>query len=260
VALMAPSAASAQVAERSVAEVTITSSDARWLAGADVAQARRRRACRPRGSETVVKSRTGRIYTRTRKQHVAGKGTRRVTTWYGCLYSRGQPYFLAGEFGASYDVRGINHTQTPRHEFRIAGRYAAFLEARASEGGPEGGSVVRRDLKTGAWRRDDQPSGMPGDAPDSPFVKDSADFVPTRLVLRNTGAVAWIVAPHDWSFDPYDPRCGARWPGPCRVLKRDRDGRVLLDEGSGVHPHSLALNGSTISWVNDRGQQTAVLR
>ena len=75
-------------------------------------------------------------------------------------FSGGKRYSLGFNANADYCLPFVS-------TWRLAGRYGAFLEARGCDGGPDGGAVVRRDLKTGVVVRDDTPAQVPSDAPDS---------------------------------------------------------------------------------------------
>jgi hypothetical protein len=208
------------------------------------AQARTR--CQLRGSSTIVQTSSGRIFSKP--------GTERlfsppqdipVVHYYGCLFSVGKRYSLGFNANADYCLPFVS-------TWRLAGRYGAFLEVRGCDSGPDGGAVVRRDLKTGVVVRDDTPAQVASDAPDSPFVTERPGYQPIDLVLTASGALAWDV-----------PRASPSCSGtslPCRVIKSDRDGRAVLDEGFGIVLTSLELRGSTVSWIRDGIRRSATLR
>ena len=206
--------------------------------------ARGRRACRQPRSKTVARSSTGRIYSKRGTETFGVAGDEPGTRYFGCLYATGRSRVLA--FTADYfgDL-----ASTFQYAFRIAGRYAAFLERTGGESG-YGIAVARRDLKTGAWRRDNRPARAPneGQYVSPPF--NSEEYAPSDLVLTRTGALAWTIAPYSGCSDSF----------PCRVLKADREGRAVLDEGPGIRPKSLALNGSTVTWISAGEERSAILR
>jgi hypothetical protein len=207
------------------------------------------RPCRAQGSKTVTRSSTGRIYSERGTKKLYRRKEQGVR-FFGCLYSTGRPYVLAFWPDGGADL-GYPHA----YEFRIAGRFAAFAVMEGSDSGPDGGMVVRRDLKTGAWRRDRHPALMPDDPHDNPFVAGELDYRPSDLVVSPSGALAWIV-----SSSYHDDPNGCRDLSPCRVLKTDRDGRAVLDEGGGVRATSLARNGSTVTWISNSQSRSATLR
>lgn len=205
------------------------------------AQASNSTRCQLRGSTTIVKTSFGRIFSEPgTKRLFSPPGPIPVVRYYGCLFSGGKRYSLGFNANADYCLPFVS-------TWRLAGRYGAFLEARGCDSGPDGGAVVRRDLKTGVVVRDDTPAQVPSDAPDSPFVTGRPGYRPTNLVLKASGALAWAV------------KCAL--PAGCRILKSDRDGRTVLDEGFGIRVFSsLKLRGSTVSWIRDGIRRSATLR
>ena len=166
------------------------------------------------------------------------------TRYFGCLYATDRSRVLAFTADNFNDL-----ASTHQYAFRIAGRYAAFLENTGGESG-YGIAVVRRDLKTGAWRRDDRPGRGPNEGSYGSPPFNSEEYAPSDLVLARTGALAWTIAPYSGCSDSF----------PCRVLKADREGRAVLDEGPGIRPKSLALSGSTVTWISAGEQRSAILR
>jgi hypothetical protein len=188
--------------------------------------------CSLSGSRSVVESSTARIYSKVGTKGSFG-ATRR---FYGCLFSANKRWSLG--FDVLDDDGGIPFAY--RH--RLAGRFAAFLEAEGDDSGPQGGSVVRRDLKTGALLRYDEPGHLPSDPPASVFSTEIDYFQPVALVLRSDGDMAWIVNSGGITTD----RCGSFG---CRVMKSDGRGLASLDDGDGIEPDSLKLRGTTARWV-----------
>ena len=211
------------------------------------AQASNSTRCQLRGGKTIVKTSFGRIFSKS--------GTKRlfsppqaipVVRYYGCLFSVGKRYSLGFNANADYCLPFVS-------TWRLAGRYGAFLEVRGCDCGPDGGAVVRRDLKTGVVVRDEFPAANWNDAIDSLFVRERASYQPTDLVLKASGALAWTV-----SGSGGGAACGTSLP--CRVMKSERHSRAVLDEGFGIVLTSLKLRGSTVSWIRDGIRRSATLR
>jgi hypothetical protein len=98
--------------------------------------------------------------------------------------------------------------------------------------------VVVRSLGDGKRISDDQAILI------SPGAEET-DRV-ASLVLTTDGDVAWIAVSHSLL--------------PSRVRIEVRSGRKVLDSGRTIHPRSLKLHGSLLSWKHGSMTRTARLR
>ncbi len=76
----------------------------------------------------------------------------------------------------------------------------------------------------------------------------AGDGAVDKIVVKPDGAVAWISG-----------SSGARTLK-FGVWAADKSGVHLLDEGGGIEEHSLRLHGSTLSWLDNGVQKTAMLQ
>jgi hypothetical protein len=216
------------------------------LAGAAPAGAATGASCSARGSKTIASNSQARVYKLRGTKRLYGRnepGTR----FFGCSFSTGKRWSL-GFDPDSFDISG------PFVEgHKLAGRYAAWYEASGTDSGPTGGSVVRRDLKTGKVTRFDTPAELPSDPSTSPFKTQTESFQPSVVVVKPNGSLAWIAN----SGGTEDTRCGSFG---CRIMKFDGDGLGALDEGEDIGGLSLRLNGSTLSWTKGGARKTATLK
>jgi hypothetical protein len=113
--------------------------------------------------------------------------------------------------------------------FVLAGPFVAYTDTICSRSEYDGclSSLVVRDLRT------------------TRVTGKYSGGIPVDFVLRRTGAFGLIAQPS---------------PGQLRVVKADRLGRRLLDEGSDIDRASLSLLGATLSWVRGGVRKTARLR
>lgn len=178
------------------------------------------RCAEPR-SRTVAITRTARAY------RVRGRT-------FACLYAVGRKLRL-GDVSSEPDYFRAE-------EIRLAGRYVGY--ELAFIGRLDSHHMVRvRDLRTGRWvvHRDAIAGNIALDDRTGPGgVSD--------LELTRSGAVAWIA--HNRYVQPHT----------IEVHKVDADGHAKLAFGAGIDPHSLALSGKRIYWLENGRPQTATLR
>jgi hypothetical protein len=181
--------------------------------------------CLSQPGRTVVSSPEARIFEQ-----------RRVFSWaflpfsYGCLFSGGPR--------VSFGLDGLTEASLGQdlNQFRLAGPYAAFgCGGNLSDGCWSAVYVV--DLRDGSRRAVNLST--------SGFGRGAN---PTDVELKDNGSVAWIELLYD-PFGRYSYQVGAA----------DAAGRRLLDRGSRIDPDSLALNGSTLTWVKARQLRSASL-
>jgi hypothetical protein len=72
------------------------------------------------------------------------------------------------------------------------------------------------------------------------------------IVVKSDGSVAWIAVDGE---HPYAPTL----PTTYQVWKLDRTGQHLLDMGTEIVPHSIALAGSTVYWTDGGAPSMAPL-
>jgi hypothetical protein len=207
--------------------LAITAASAILAAAAPEAEAaipgRRPAPCRPTLTTTLLVSKEARVYRSL---------NRRV---YGCLFAVGRPFRL----DRSDFRQTVLAFDTKRS--RLAGPYVAYTLFVRSPGGVDQADVYVRNLRTGVRKRhrravelangiglDDEPSGV-----------DS-------IVLRSTGAVAWIAS----------AAAGGE------VHRIDSRGHRLLDswQDHEIALASLKLTRTTIRWSSDGVIRTASLR
>jgi hypothetical protein len=178
--------------------------------------------CEPRGSRTIVRSRSARVY--RLRQNV-----------YGCLLSRGVPVLLT-ETGEFDEVR----LAAPRP--RLFGRFVAY--AYVWDGGVAGGAgVAAADLRSGRIH------GVETDP-----SEEEPDFSVTDLVVTRGGTLVWIWRA-EFPGEAAD-RLEVRRLGP---RERRRLGS-RLDAGPELDLDSLEVRGSAVSWVNAGERRSATLR
>jgi hypothetical protein len=144
---------------------------------------------------------------------------------YGCLFSANEAFALGQDNDDDFDLSS----------FRLVAPYVAY-EEQSCVGLGCGFGVTVRDLRDGSRLRE-----APEPATDS-FGKV------TDLELEDNGSVAWIS-----NSPPFSPT-------PARsVWASDTLGTRRLDIGPDIELHSLALNGSMLSWVNGGLTSSALL-
>lgn len=180
-----------------------------------------RASCGPAQAPTVASSSRARVY--------ALEGVA-----YGCA---GERQFRLGQLQPQFGIYV--------DKVRVAGVFAAFERTFCCSDFSYG-EVVVRNLRDGE-RVSDDPSTLL-----STGVED-VDRV-SSLVLRADGDVAWITVSR-WivGCNPANPRCVSFG---IQVLT----GRKVLDSGRTIHPGSLKLHGSLLSWKHGSMTRTARLR
>jgi hypothetical protein len=184
------------------------------LATAPAAHADRRTWCRhPPAERELVRTRLIRVF------RLAGG------TYFACARERRSPPVVLG-----YDDRSEHSVEAVR-QVRAAGGFAAAEQDHFDDGYVERTvtvwDVVHRRLR---WHI---PTGVSAQC-----VAWYGTGGVSDLVLRPTGAVAWITR---------HSRC-SQAPG-LEVHRADRRGTTLLMTDPAVQPGSLALDGDTISWT-----------
>lgn len=167
---------------------------------------------------------------------------RRDGTTYGCLYSANRRFKL-GQYSRSSDTGRDGQRQT-----RLAGRYVGFEEY--VEGSRTFTYEVRVfDLRSGRLVRDVPTGPVPPEADEATQFGIAVGIGPvTALRLRATGGVAWI-ARNRYSAD-----------SEFVVRKADAKKPMGLAAGRDIHPVSLALNGSRLTWLQAGQERAASLR
>ena len=215
------------------------------LAGAAPAGAAAK-SCSARGSKTIASNSIARVYKLRGTKRLFGR-SEPGTRFFGCSFSTGKRWSL-GFNPDSFDIPG---PFIQGH--KLAGRYAAWYEFSGTDGGPTGGSVVRRDIQTGKVLRFDKPAELPSDPSTSPFTTETDSFQPSVVVVKSNGSLAWIAN----SGGTENTECGDFG---CRIMRFDAGGLGALDEGEDIGGLSLRLTGSTLSWTKAGARKTATLR
>lgn len=175
--------------------------------------------CSRRGSVTEARDLRARIF---RVDNRAAE----ETYYYGCLYSTGRVWELAGSLDPSNNY--LDHIV-------LAPPHVAYADVGVTSQGT-GEDVAVVDLRTGK------------------HTYGPHFFLPTglhQLVLTRFGAIVWI------GFGPAGGSSYRAW-----VEKLDRDGRTMLDPGPDINPNSLALTrtGYRVYWSNGGQARLAPLR
>ena len=179
-----------------------------------------RSSCAPAGSRVLAADAHVLVYS---KVEVVGRYHEKGTRIHGCAYGH-RSYLL----GTLPTCQGAGPCGGPEHEV-LAGPLVAYEES-------GGGTVTRiyrvvvRNLRTGQTIRD-APTGNLG-TPSKSFVGVGPT---TSIVVKNDGAVAWIVE--------------AGFPTTYQVHAVDKNGSRLVASGSDIDPSSLALAAETIYWT-----------
>lgn len=181
------------------------------------------KACESAG-RTVAANRVARVF-RLRRAELPG--------YYACRYGSRRARLLE-----SSDPDGGGGVG----QVRLTGWHVAFDYLVCSREGPCTGSVRVLDLRTGRTRRS---STLPSD-PGNPF---SGASEATDLEVTSAGSAAWI-----------RPRRLATGID-LQVFKlEEHDAAVLLDQGTGIEPRSLAVSGSTVYWTDGGEPRAAPIR
>ena len=183
-----------------------------------------RGACAAAGSRTLVANSHARVY-----ESASGYT-------YACSYHYGRHLRLDTSFGDSFGPYAVN-----RH-------YVAYLQ-RYYEGSATYYSVVEQSLSTGRERFADQ-NGPWGDCGGD---DDCGGSSVARLLMKRNGSLAWIAC------DTHGTRCRR---GPYAVLRHDRRGARLLDQGARIDPDSLRITrrGARVVWTKRGEPRHATLR
>jgi hypothetical protein len=152
---------------------------------------------------------------------------------FGCLFSTRRSWRLDRPNRWSY----VN----PKTLVLSAPWVAYSITSMGVDGGGSGMSV--RNLRTGVVSH-----SFPAiTAPTEPMVESFNSVA--RIVLQKDGNVAWV---------------GEETSIPNPLVRRqveiaDSAGLSVVDEGPGIVPESLTLNGSTVSWVDSGETRTVQL-
>jgi hypothetical protein len=185
-------------------------------------------SCTPRGTKTLARSDEGRVF-RERDTDDLGDHTRHA---YGCLFATRKRFFLSDDEEPDLYVAAA----------ATAGPLAAI--ARYNCPTDCGGRVDIVDLTSGRRVRSD---GV------APFCDQPTDQPPevSALVLAPSGSYAYTADPA--YGQPTSP------PSVKDVVKGVEGTTTLLDCGTAIAPHSLALAGSMLTWSNGGQKRTASL-
>ena len=205
--------------------------------------------CQLRGSKTIVKTSSGRVFSKPGVKKLSG-GQWPVVRYYGCLFSSGKRYSLGFNaedpgFKTPFVCRVSSRSGSP------AGTQPAWSSAVVKAPARRWGCLASRpeDRRRGARRH---PGPGAKRRPGQP-VREGKAWTTGRRSRRHPRRRNGLDCPLRW---PDACPCSA----PCRVIKSDRDGRTVLDEASGIRALSLKLRGSTVSWIRDGTRRTATLR
>jgi hypothetical protein len=190
------------------------------------AEGKTRRTCTPKGSRTIAKTSTTRVYT---VEH--GEGGEYVTDGdiklYGCLYARKKPMLLADLTNGTL-LTSVTAIQIQANRVGIATVTSDELQ----------GKYDPTNTKSD-WRVDTYDLGVRKATLDV----DQGQTQIGSLVLSVGGNPAWV------AIGP---------AGVNTVMASDANGQRTLDTGA-IDPTSLAIAGATVSWVNAGVQKTADL-
>ncbi len=177
-------------------------------------------ACGPRGARTLAANRRARIY-------ATGSGV------FGCVTGTGHAYLLGqGAPGRPGQDRV--------GRLALAGVDAGYAVGRMGVDTLSAQVVVRR-LDTGQVLHEVSATTQP---PGPEFFQSVE-----ALVVKADGAVAWIA----------DGGSIVSHAHHREVVRLDRRGEARLDSGLGIHPPSLRLSGSRLTWRNRGALRSATL-
>jgi hypothetical protein len=185
-------------------------------------------SCTPRGTKTLARSDTGRIF-RERDTDDLGGHTHHA---YGCLFATRKRFFLSEDEEPDLYVAAA----------ATAGPLAAIAQYNCPT--DCGGRIDIVDLTSAQSMRSD---GV------APFCGQPTDQPPevSALVLAPSGSYAYTA----------DPAYGqvVSPPSVKDVVKSVGGTTTLLDCGTAIAPHSLTLADSTLTWSNGGQTRTASL-
>jgi hypothetical protein len=201
-----------------------------FLIGPAGAAARRHahRVCGPKAAVTLRRNRWARVF------ELPAEGRGRDQPTYGCLVSTRHWWRLDRPSGWSY----LN----PKTLVLRVPWVAYSITSMGVDGGGSGISV--RNLKTGAETQSYDAVTLPPNPAPETFTSVA------KIVLQQDGDVAWIGEEASIT--------GAE-PPRLQVELGDSAGLSIVDEGSGIDPDSLSLNGSMLTWSNAGATHTAEL-
>lgn len=185
-------------------------------------------SCTPRGTKTLARSATGRIFRQLDTDDLGGH----TNHAYGCLLATHKRFFLSEDEEPDLWV--------------AAAATAGSLAAIAQYNCPVdcGGAIDIVDLTDARTMRSDDVN---------PFCDQPTDEPPevSALVMAPSGAYAYTA----------DPKYGeATNPPSVKDVVKNAGGTTnLLDCGTAIAPHSLALADSTLTWSNGGEARTAPL-
>lgn len=180
-----------------------------------------KRSCKSTGSTTVVKTSTGRIFSKQRSGQ---------TRYYGCLFAKGRKWLLTTE------PRGADDGDWAFQVPRITAPYAGFAERSVTSAGEGGTTVKVLDLRDGKVALQSTQTHGAGDA---------VEWSTTDLAVTADGFAAWIDAYR------YDASVN-------EVRGSDSSGERLIDTGA-IDDDSLERRGTRVSWVKAGASLTATL-
>ena len=173
---------------------------------------------------------------------VLSTATSRVYKTWGVDEVGGDRYAYACRFGGRAIALGASSGDPDgtTQQFQLAGPYVSFVSYSNNESGlVEDVGVV--DLRGfGRTVRNAAPSTS----------EDTYGFA-AKPLLSAQGASAWVAE----DCEHPDRACGR----PYEVWIADRAGTRRVDHGNQIHPHSLTLDGSILSWRNGGDTKTASL-
>jgi hypothetical protein len=190
--------------------------------------------CRTQRAAPVLWGDSGRLF----EQYAALRpGARFFTHLYACLFDSPSKRIDLGENYAPDDYR---------EHFRLAGPFVAFFRTGCAMCTWPQAVIEVRDGHDGSLVR----------RPDVRYWTRLAD-----LELTTSGSVAWTLeslalAPDGFpiGYPTQPPVIETR-----EVWAHDSQGQRLLDSGPNLDLNSLALNGSTLTWINDGVTRAATL-
>jgi hypothetical protein len=156
--------------------------------------------------------------------------------FYGCVYGHRKSYELGSPPNGSPSVSFGTRL------FTLAGPIVAYEKSFVHP--PPGFSswfVIVRDLRSGKILHE-----LPTGTPSHPIPNQVGDGSITAIVVKSDGSVAWIlennISPVEYEIHTFD-----------------KTGSHVLASGSDIEPHSLALAGSTLYWLQGGKPMSAVL-
>jgi hypothetical protein len=171
-------------------------------------------------------------------------GSFREPSFLGCAYARGKSYELGVPEGTGGGAP--NSVVVGSKLYTLAGPIVAFEESSVTELEPASRyieQIVIRNLRDGQLIRR-LPTGTPVAPPKNP--EDAGIGEATAIVVKRDGAVAWIVEVDDAAVE-------------YQVHAFDKAGNHVLASGSDIEPHSLALVGNTLYWLQAGKPMSAAL-